>query len=214
MFPGVGCSILLSKAITLFCKVDRPVEMRTKLLMKPQRQPDGISIVAGDFNQTDLRSVLPKFHQHVHTPTRGSNTLDHVYTNISGSYKALPIPQFGQSDHICFSCLLTHNWLKESKHQKKTICVNRWLLQLYRTVCSAQSGTEGQMWNKLLSSRKTCHKTIVTKRSSTTNLFHHVKQNPVQNEECIKLFQNSNVHEPQDASRGILIWVCINSIMQ
>lgn len=24
MFPGVGCSILLSKAITLFCRVERP----------------------------------------------------------------------------------------------------------------------------------------------------------------------------------------------
>ncbi len=29
-------------------------------------QPDGIYIVASDVNQTDLRSVLPQFHQHVH----------------------------------------------------------------------------------------------------------------------------------------------------
>ncbi len=52
------------------------------------KQPDGIFIVAGDFNQADLRSVLPKFQQHVHTPNRGNNTLNHVYMNISGSYKA------------------------------------------------------------------------------------------------------------------------------
>jgi len=28
MFPGVGCSILLNKAITLFCKVDLPEERK------------------------------------------------------------------------------------------------------------------------------------------------------------------------------------------
>lgn len=47
----------------------------------------------------DLRKVLPEFHQHVHFPTRESNTLDRVYTNIPGSYKAFLLPHFGLSDH-------------------------------------------------------------------------------------------------------------------
>lgn len=38
MFPGVGCSILLSKAITLFCRVERPVKTITKHLMETNSQ--------------------------------------------------------------------------------------------------------------------------------------------------------------------------------
>ena len=44
--------------------------------------PDAFFAVAGDFNKASLKSVLPKFYQHVDCPTRGENTLDHVYTNI------------------------------------------------------------------------------------------------------------------------------------
>ena len=33
---------------------------------------------------------------------------------------------------------------------------------------------------------KQCRKTIATKASSTTNLFHHLKSHPLQNEECQK----------------------------
>lgn len=32
------------------------------------KQPDGMVIVAGDFNDTYLRTVLPKFHPHVKFP--------------------------------------------------------------------------------------------------------------------------------------------------
>ncbi|KAI3352571.1 hypothetical protein L3Q82_005512 [Scortum barcoo] len=39
-----------------------------------------VRIVAGDFNSTNLRKVLPRYHQHISCPTRGENTLDHVYT--------------------------------------------------------------------------------------------------------------------------------------
>ncbi|KAI4887034.1 hypothetical protein NFI96_005191 [Prochilodus magdalenae] len=37
--------------------------------------PDGLFIVAGDFNHVNLKSVLPKFHQHVNFATRGANAL-------------------------------------------------------------------------------------------------------------------------------------------
>ena len=53
---------------------------------------------AGDFNQTNLQIVLPKFHQHVQNTTRGRNLVQHVYTNIPGSYEDLPRPHFGTSD--------------------------------------------------------------------------------------------------------------------
>ncbi|KAK2918358.1 hypothetical protein Q8A73_002729 [Channa argus] len=62
--------------------------------------PDAVFIVAGDFNQCSLRTVFPKYHQHVDIPTRDKNTLDHVYSNIPGAYRAAPRPHFGHSDHI------------------------------------------------------------------------------------------------------------------
>ncbi|XP_024143131.1 uncharacterized protein LOC112155633 [Oryzias melastigma] len=62
--------------------------------------PDAVFIVAGDFNQCNLRTVFPKYHQHVNIPTRDKNTLDHVYTNVKGAYRAAPRPHFGHSDHI------------------------------------------------------------------------------------------------------------------
>ena len=62
--------------------------------------PDAVFAVAGDFNHRNLKSVLPKFHQHMNFPTRDNNTLDHVYSNVKGAYRAVPRPHFGQSDHI------------------------------------------------------------------------------------------------------------------
>ncbi|KAI5101429.1 gastrula zinc finger protein XlCGF28.1-like [Silurus meridionalis] len=61
--------------------------------------PDGLFIIAGDFNHANLKTVLPKLHQHVDFATRGANTLDLVYTNIPGAYRAEPRPHLGYSDH-------------------------------------------------------------------------------------------------------------------
>ncbi|KAI5617008.1 gastrula zinc finger protein XlCGF28.1-like, partial [Silurus asotus] len=62
--------------------------------------PEAAFIVAGDFNHSNLKAVLPKFHQHVSCHTRGNKTLDHVYTNMAGAYVATPLPHLGQSDHL------------------------------------------------------------------------------------------------------------------
>jgi len=61
--------------------------------------PDGFIIFAGDFNHADLKTVLPKLHQHVDSPTRGDSILDLVYTTPKGAYKAIPLPHIGLSDH-------------------------------------------------------------------------------------------------------------------
>lgn len=44
--------------------------------------------IVRDFNQVRLTDVLPRLHQHVDFPTRGNNTLDCVYSNICGAYRA------------------------------------------------------------------------------------------------------------------------------
>jgi len=38
--------------------------------------------IAGDFNHAKLKSVLPKFNQHLECATCGVNTLEKVYSNI------------------------------------------------------------------------------------------------------------------------------------
>uniref|UniRef100_A0A3B1IXV6 Reverse transcriptase domain-containing protein n=1 Tax=Astyanax mexicanus TaxID=7994 RepID=A0A3B1IXV6_ASTMX len=65
------------------------------------KHPDGLFIVAGDFNHANLKSVLPKFHQHVNFATRGASALDLVYTNIPSAYQAEPRPHLAFSDHMC-----------------------------------------------------------------------------------------------------------------
>ncbi|KAI4877849.1 hypothetical protein NFI96_028554 [Prochilodus magdalenae] len=62
--------------------------------------PDGLFIVAGDFNQANLKLLLPKFHQYVDFATRGANVLDMVCTNIHGMFRAEPRPHYCFSDHV------------------------------------------------------------------------------------------------------------------
>ncbi len=62
--------------------------------------PYGIFIIAGYFNQANLKTVLPKFHQHITCPTRGHDVLDHVYSNNKDGYKVTTLPYLGQSDHL------------------------------------------------------------------------------------------------------------------
>ena len=75
-------------------------ELHIAISKQQTRHPESAFIIAGDFNHSNLKSVLPKFYQHVSCPTRGDKTLDHVYTNIKDAHKAIPLPHLGQSDHI------------------------------------------------------------------------------------------------------------------
>lgn len=50
--------------------------------------PEAAFFIAGDFNNTNLKTVLLKFYQH----TRGNKTLDRVYTKIAEALKPLPSP--------------------------------------------------------------------------------------------------------------------------
>ncbi|XP_043085178.1 uncharacterized protein LOC122331733 [Puntigrus tetrazona] len=61
--------------------------------------PDAFLILAGDFNHANPKSVLTQLHGHINFPTRGTNTLDNVYTACRGAYKALSLPHLGASDH-------------------------------------------------------------------------------------------------------------------
>nr|XP_055074620.1 uncharacterized protein LOC129454148 [Misgurnus anguillicaudatus] len=86
--------------------------------------PDGFFIVAGDFNHANLKTVAPKFYQHVNFATRGKNMLDLCYTNIRDSYKASPRPHLGYSDHLCVLLAPAYRpVVKRSRPVQKTIRV-------------------------------------------------------------------------------------------
>ena len=55
--------------------------------------------MAGDINAGKLKSVLHNFYQHAICTTRGEETLDHLYSTHTDTYKALPRPLFCKSDH-------------------------------------------------------------------------------------------------------------------
>ncbi len=70
-------------------------ELYSAISEQQTNNPDGFFIIAGDFNHANLKTVLPKFYQHVNFATRGNNILDFVYTTVKNAYKAVPRPTSG-----------------------------------------------------------------------------------------------------------------------
>ena len=84
--------------------------------------PTALSIITGDFNQANLRSVLPNYHQLITCATRGSKTLDHCYCTIKGAYKSIQRGNLGNSDHSTVLLIPAYKQLlKQTKPVKKTI---------------------------------------------------------------------------------------------
>lgn len=105
--------------------------------------PDSLFIVAGDFNHSNLKSVLPKFHKYIKIGTRKGKTLDQVYTNIKGAYRALPAPHLGQSDHLAFFLRQTYRSVaNRTKCQIKTVQI--WTEETESTL---QDCFEDTMWD-------------------------------------------------------------------
>ena len=75
-----------------------PPQANARLAQQQNKYPDRFLSTAEDFNQANLRTVLPKFHQYVNFPLRGENKLDNVYSHILDAYKATP--HSGQLYHI------------------------------------------------------------------------------------------------------------------
>ncbi len=86
--------------------------------------PGSFFIIAGDFNHANLKTVLPKFYQHVNFATRGNNTLNFVYTTEKNAYKAVPRPHLEHSDHISVMLIPAYKpLLKLAKPVQKQITV-------------------------------------------------------------------------------------------
>ncbi len=68
--------------------------------------PDAVSVVTGDFNKANFRTIAPKYFQHITINTHGDRILDHCYSPFRDAYKSLPRPPFGKSDHSFRSACL------------------------------------------------------------------------------------------------------------
>lgn len=75
--------------------------------------------VSGDFNQADMKTVLPHFHQHVDFAINGKTTLDRAYTNVKDAFREVPRPPFGSSDHLSEMLLPAYKPLV--KREKPTV---------------------------------------------------------------------------------------------
>ena len=82
--------------------------------------PNSTLFVMGDFNHTDLRSELPKYHQLVRCATRGERTLDQCYSTIKEAYRACA--PLGNSDHSVIKLIPTYqSLLKKQKPVKRSV---------------------------------------------------------------------------------------------
>ncbi|KAL0202652.1 hypothetical protein M9458_000670, partial [Cirrhinus mrigala] len=99
-------------------------ELYSAISEQQTNNPYGFFIIAGDYNHANLKSVLPKFYQHVNFATRGNNTLDLVYTTVKNAYKAEPRPHLGYSDHISVMLIPAYRpLLKFTKPVQKEVTV-------------------------------------------------------------------------------------------
>ncbi len=99
-------------------------ELYSAISEQQTNNPDGFFIIAGDFNHANLKTVLPKFYQHVNFATRGNNILDFVYTTVKNAYKAVPRPHLGYSDHIYVMLIPAYRpLLKLAKPVQKLITI-------------------------------------------------------------------------------------------
>ncbi len=103
---------------------DALCELYSAISEQQTNNPDGFFIIAGDFNHANLKTVLPKFYQHVNFATRGNNTLDFVYTTGKNAYEPEPRPHLGYSDHISVMLIPAYRpLLKLAKPVQKLITI-------------------------------------------------------------------------------------------
>ncbi len=85
-------------------------------------------VVTGDFNKANFRAIAPKYFQHITINTGGDRVLDHCYSAFRGTYKSLPRPPFGKSDHS--SVLLLPAYRQKLKREAPALrTIQCWLDQ-------------------------------------------------------------------------------------
>ena len=118
------------------------------------KYPEALYVAAGDFNHVNLQVTLPTFHQHVTIATRDDNTLDKVYSNRQGTYRADPHPHLGASNHI--SIMLVPAYCPVTKRMtatQKTITV--WPAEAVPMLKDCFETTDWQMFKEAVTEGNT-----------------------------------------------------------
>ncbi len=106
-------------------------------------RPDAPFVVTGDFNKANLRTIAPKYFQHITINTRGDRVLDHCYSPFRDAYNSLSRPPFANWITLPFcSCMLIGRKLNEKHPPSGQFNAGRtyWTLY-YRTVLITCTGT-------------------------------------------------------------------------
>ena len=74
-------------------------ELYSTISKQENAHTEAVLLVAWDFNAGKLKSVLPNFYQHVKCVTRGGKNSGPPLLTHKDTYKDLPRPPFGKSDH-------------------------------------------------------------------------------------------------------------------
>ena len=87
--------------------------------------PNGIKLLLGDFNDCDIKRLIPSYQQCVKCSTREDKMLDLVFCNIKDAYRVIKRPPLGNSDHNMLYCLPTYKQKFKSQSCRK-IQVKQW----------------------------------------------------------------------------------------
>ena len=82
--------------------------LKSSLEIIETHYPNSGIVLAGDFNQLDFKSTAKLFNLKpaINFPTRGTNTLDQIFTNLKNFYNpAESGPPFGLSDHVTITMI-------------------------------------------------------------------------------------------------------------
>ncbi len=83
---------------------DALCELYSAISEQQTNNPDGFFIISGDFNHANLKTVLPKFYQHMNFATRQNNTLDLVYTTEKKCVQSCTLPPSRVlRPHLCYA---------------------------------------------------------------------------------------------------------------
>ena len=95
--------------IIVYIPTDADVSIAAEILENcvsryENRWPESARLIMGHFNACDFQENIPEYEQSVKCTTRENNTLDKLYCNVRGGYRAYQSPQLGTSDHNMIFC--------------------------------------------------------------------------------------------------------------
>lgn len=97
----MDCNVMIFTETSLNNGVtDDAIKLAGHHTLRQAAHPEAAFILAGDFNHSNLKTMLPKFHQHFFCNARRNKPLDHVYMNIAGAYTTTHLPYLGKSDQL------------------------------------------------------------------------------------------------------------------